>query len=46
MIQRPNKESGRKETLNKKHMELMQARLTALKPPHRPLTDNTRRRFL
>ena len=24
-----------------KHMEMMQARLTALEPPHRPLTDNT-----
>ena len=31
MIQRPNEERGRQETL---YLEMMQARLTALEPPH------------
>ena len=34
MVQRPNEE-----TLYRKHMEMMQARLTALEPSHLPLAD-------
>ena len=38
MIQRLNEENGRHEKQCTEHMELMQARLTALEPNDRPLT--------
>ena len=38
MIQRLNEENGRQEKTLYEHMELMQARLTALEPNDKPLT--------